>query len=384
MQFEFATATRIVFGEGSLKSVPEQAAAMGTRVLLVTGKNGERAAKLARELDEAGVTVIRFTVPGEPDTEMVSAAVGAARQAACDLVIGMGGGSVVDAGKAVAALLTNPGELMRYLEVIGEGRPTEKPSAPYIAIPTTAGTGAEVTRNAVIQSVEHRVKVSMRSPLMLPTLAVVDPDLTLSMPPSVTASTGLDALTQLLEAYVSRRANPLTDGLCREGLQRAAAGLAAAFRDGSDRAARRDMAIASLFGGLALANAGLGAVHGFAGPMGAMFNIPHGILCGRLLPFVTAANVRAITQREPDSPLLQRFAEAAVLLTGQPNATAAEGVEWIEALCRELSVAPLKDFGMNKEDIPRSMEKARVASSMKGNPIELTDKELAGILELAR
>jgi alcohol dehydrogenase class IV len=282
--FEFTTATRIIFGPGSLADVGAIAANMGRRALLVTGRNQDRIAPLLEQLHGQEVETILFSVPGEPTTAVALAGVQKARESGCGFVISLGGGSVLDTGKAIAALLANGGEPLDYLEVIGRGRPLRKPAAPFIAIPTTAGTGAEVTRNAVLKSTEHQVKVSLRSPTMLPTLALVDPELTASMPPAVTASTGLDALTQVMEPYVSNKANPLTDALCREGMRRAARSLRRAYEDGRDAAAREDMAQASLFGGLALANAKLGAVHGFAGPLGGMFPAPHGVVCARLVP----------------------------------------------------------------------------------------------------
>ena len=271
MRFEFATATRIIFGTGALKEVGGIAASFGQRALVVTGRSADRATSLLDLLRDAGVEAVTFEVPGEPTTDIVREGTEAARAADCDLVIAIGGGSAIDAGKAIAALLTNGGVPLDYLEVIGRGQPITKPAAPCIAIPTTAGTGAEVTRNAVLASPEHRVKVSLRSPLMLPRVALVDPALTYSMPPAITASTGLDAFTQVLEPYVSHLANPLTDTLCREGLMRAAIALPRAFEDGGDVEAREDMALASSSAGLALANAKLGAVHGFAGVLGGMF-----------------------------------------------------------------------------------------------------------------
>jgi alcohol dehydrogenase class IV len=331
-------------------------------------------------LKKRKVESVLVNVPGEPTTDMALAGVERARETQCDFVIGIGGGSVLDTGKAIAALMTNKGDLFDYLEVIGRGEPLARASAPYIARPTTAGTGSEVTRNAVLASPEHRVKVSLRSPSMLPRLAVVDPEVTNSVPPAVTASTGLDALTQVLEPYVSNQANAMTDGICREGLGRAARSLRRAYQDGHDAQAREDMALVSLFGGLALANAKLGAVHGFAGPLGGLFPAPHGTICARLLPHVMAANVRALQARMPDSPALVRYDEVAQLLTGESTARAADGVAWIQDLCQALDVAPLSDFGLTEDDFPTVVEKARVASSMKGNPIVLTDEELTEIL----
>ena len=275
-RFEFATATRIIFGPGTLYEVGSIAAELGKRALVVVGgsalqrADGERARAtgLLEILAVHGIDAVTFSVAGEPTTEVARAGVERAREADCDLVIGFGGGSVLDAGKAVSVLLTNGGVPLDYLEVIGRGQPITRPAAPYIAIPTTAGTGTEVTRNAVLRSAEHRVKVSLRSALMLPRVALVDPELTRSLPPAVTASTGLDALTQVIEPYVSIHANPMTDALCREGIRVAARSLRRACEHGEDTAAREDMALTSLFGGLALANAKLGAVHGFAGLMG--------------------------------------------------------------------------------------------------------------------
>jgi alcohol dehydrogenase class IV len=224
----------------------------------------------------------------------------------------------------------------------------------------------------------------MRSPFMLPRLALVDPVLTHSMPPAITASTGLDALTQVMEPYVSTRANPLTDAICRQGLKRAARSLQKAYENGSDAAAREDMSLASLLGGLALANSGLGAVHGFAGPMGGMIHAPHGVICARLLPHVMETNVQALQARAPDSPALTRYDEIAQILTADPAAKAADGVKWIQKLCARLEVPPLTTFGFTEKDYPAAVEKAQKASSMKGNPITLTDDELMQILQDAR
>jgi alcohol dehydrogenase class IV len=366
MTFEFSTAGRIVFGCGTLAQAAPAAAAFGKKALVVTGRNPQRAAPLLDLLKKEGVACKTFAVSGEPTVEM-------ARQAAAlsaDVVIGFGGGSVIDLAKAAAALMTNPGDPLDYLEVIGKGRPLTERPAPCIAIPTTSGTGAEVTKNAVLASPEHKVKVSMRHPLMIPDLAIVDPECMLSMPPAVTASTGLDALTQLLEAFISRKANPMTDGFCREGLPRAVRSLRRVFENGDDLAAREEMALASLFGGLALANAGLGAVHGFAGPLGGMFSAPHGMVCAALLPHVMKANLSALG----DSVRLAEFAR----MTG--GSTAEEGIDWIEKLCRDLQVPPLSALGITEADFPEIVEKSKSSSSMKGNPVTLSDEELTQIL----
>lgn len=383
MRFEFATATQIIFGAGTLREIGALAATLGTHALVVGGSTPDRLAPVLNQLHKHHITTVLFSVPNEPTTALALAGVQQARASGCNIVIGMGGGSVLDAGKAIAALLTNQGELLDYLEVIGQGKALTEPSAPYIAIPTTAGTGAEVTRNAVLASPEHHVKVSLRSPFMLPRVALIDPELTSSMSPAIMASTGLDALTQCMEPYVSSRANPLTDAVAREGMQRAARSLHRAFSDGSDIAAREDMAIASLCGGLALANARLGAVHGFAAPLGGMFPAPHGVVCARLLPFVMESNVQALQERSPDAPALSRYDEIAQILTGQASARAADGGAWVQELCSNLAVPSLAQFGITETDIPAIVTHAQRASSMQGNPIVLTPEELTQILRRA-
>ena len=383
MRLEFATATRIIFGPGTIHEVASLAAEMGKHACVVTGRTIERAKLLLEQLGQQGIRYVTFNVVGEPTTAIVKEGVKSARRAKCDLVISIGGGSVLDTGKVIAAMLTNSGELEDYLEVVGAGKALSHSPVPHIAIPTTAGTGAEVTRNAVLKVPEHKVKVSMRSPLMLPRLAVVDPVLTHSMQPSVTASTGLDALTQLMEVYTSNKANPLTDSICQEGLKRAGRSLRRAYEDGENQIAREDMAMASLFSGLGLANAKLGAVHGFAGPLGGMLSAPHGAVCARLLPFVMDVNVWALQSREASSAALERYGEIAQLLTGKATAQAADGVTWVQDLCETLEVVPLAEFGLNEQDFPTVVAKSKRSSSMKGNPIELTDDELLEILKKA-
>ena len=382
-RFEFAAAARIVFGEGAVREVAPAAAAMGRRALLVTGAHPERAAAIVAALEAAGVACVPLTVPGEPTVELVRDGARFARGEACDLVIAMGGGSALDAGKALAALIANTGDPLDYLEVVGRGQPLERASAPFIAVPTTAGTGTEVTRNAVLASPEHRVKASLRSASMLPRLAVVDPELTWELPPAVTASTGLDALTQLIEPYVSTRANPMTDLYCVEGMRCAAAALPRAYDNGKDRAARRDMAWASLLGGLSLANAGLGAVHGFAARSAECRPAPHGAVCAAVLPHAMDVNVRALRERAPESDALRRYDEVGRLLTGKPHSTAEDAVQWTAEICRRLAIPPLRTYGVRPEDFAVLVEKAAKASSMKANPIVLTPAELTEIVTRA-
>lgn len=378
MRFDFATAGRILFGVGAVREAAPAAAALGRRALVVTGASAERAAPLISSLSAGSVLAVPFSVVGEPSIDQIRHGAAFARGERCDLVIAIGGGSALDAGKALAALLTNTGDPLDYLEVVGRGAPLG-PAAPCIAIPTTAGTGSEVTRNAVLSSAAHRVKASLRSPGMLPRLAVVDPELSLGTPRAITASTGLDALTQLIEPYVSSRANAMTDLFCVEGIQRAASALPRAWRDGSDLEARTSMAWAALLGGLALANAGLGAVHGFAAPVGGMFPAPHGAVCAALLPHAMEVNVEALRSRAPESEALRRYHEVARMLTGNARATAEDGVRWIAELSLRLEIRPLREFGVREEHIPDLIAKAARASSMKGNPIVLTAKELGRI-----
>jgi alcohol dehydrogenase class IV len=380
MRFEFSTATHIAFGPGALREVGLAARQFGRHALVVTGGASRRADRLLDLLAAEGVAATVFAFAGEPTIDVVIAATARARAAGCDLVVGFGGGSRLDAAKAVSALLTNPGDLRDYLEVVGRAETLTQPAAPCIAIPTTAGTGAEVTRNAVLASPAHKIKVSLRSPFLLPRLALIDPELTHDLPPALTASTGLDALTQLIEPRVSCRANPLTDALCAEGLRRVARALGPVYHDGHNTAAREDMALASLFGGLALANAGLGAVHGFASPIGGMFPAPHGAVCAALLPHVMAANLQAAQARQPGGESLRSYAAVACLLTGDSTATAEDGVRWVRGLVAELQIPGLRAYGVSSDHVTALVEAAARASSMKANPLPLTADELAGIL----
>lgn len=382
MTFEFATAGRIVFGRGSIQRLPSYARELGRRAFLLLGGADRGREALAAALRDAGVESVAWNVAGEPTTHQVDEAAAAARAEDCEFVIALGGGSVLDAGKAVAAMLANPGRAIDYLEVVGGGQELARPAAPCITAPTTAGTGAEVTRNAVLGVPEHQVKASLRSHQMLPRLALIDPELTLSLPPAITAYTGMDALTQLIEPLVSNAANPLTDGICREGLARAARALPAAFRDGSDLAAREDMAAAALCGGLALANARLGAVHGFAGVLGGLTAHPHGAICARLLPFVMEANIRALSAQQGDA-VLARYAEVARILTGQAAAAPRDGVQWVHELAAALKIPPLRDSGLAPAAFDPVITAAQRASSMRGNPVKLTTDELRRILEAA-
>ena len=380
--FEFATATRIVFGAGKVRDAGAIAAGFGAHALLVSGVRTS-AEVLVASLHEHGVATTTFHVAGEPTIALVEQGTLVARDAQCEVVVAIGGGSAIDAGKAIAALITNRAPVRDYLEVVGRAQPLTERPVPFIAIPTTAGTGAEVTRNAVLMAAEERVKVSLRSPLMLPAVALIDPELTYSLPPDVTARTGLDALSQCLEPFVSPFGSPLTDAFAREGLRRASSALGRAFHDGADADARSDMCVASLCGGLSLANAKLGAVHGFAAPLGGMFPVPHGVACARLLAPVAEANVRALRARVLASPALARYDEAARLLTGRSDARAEDGVAWMQALVAELRVPSLGAYGVRGEDVDNVVAQAKRASSMQGNPVVLTEEELGEVLRAA-
>jgi alcohol dehydrogenase class IV len=382
MRFEFATADRVVFGPGTAREVGRlllellPAGVGGRSILVVAGRDVARAEPVLSCIRDGGLTPCVFQVPGEPTIELVERGIELARRNQCCAVVGFGGGSVIDAGKAIAVLADNPGEVLDYIEIIGKGVRLAQPGLPYVAVPTTAGTGAEVTRNAVIASPQHGVKASLRSAYMLPRLAVVDPELTYSLPPAVSAATGLDALTQLIEPFVSNWANPMTDGLCREGIARVARSLRRACERGDDAAAREDMCVAALFGGMALANAGLGAVHGLAGPIGGEFPAPHGAVCAALLPQVMAANVRAMREREPSHPALACFADIARIVTSRDSAGIDDGVEWVRLLVLDLHIPPLESYGIKPSHVDALVVKAMGASSMRGNPIALMPEEL--------
>jgi alcohol dehydrogenase class IV len=382
-RFEFATAGRIMAGPGRAQELPGVLASLGSRVLVVTGADPARHGALLAGLAQPAAV---FPVAGEPTVELARAAVAAAREHGADVIAAIGGGSVIDTGKAAAMLLANGGDPLDYLEVVGSGRAIARPAAPCVAVPTTAGTGAEVTANAVLAVPSHRVKASLRSPLMIPRVALVDPLLTVSCPPPVTAASGLDALTQCLEPFVSVQATPLTDGLAREGLRRAGLGLRAAYADGSAVGPRADMALCSLLGGMALANAKLGAVHGLAGVVGGTADVPHGMACAALLAPVIEANVRALrsglTQEAgpPAADVLDRYTEAARLLTGHPAASIEDGLAWIRETLTLLHVPGLAASGLVPQQADDIAAQALVSSSMKGNPVPLTRADLTAIL----
>ena len=390
MTWGFAAPGEILFGEGAVRELGERAAALGTRAFVVTGRDPSRAAAALDSLRAAGLTVAVFPAIGEPSFDILRSALSEARRFAGDggppgglIVTGIGGGSALDLAKGVGILLANPGDPLDYAEVIGAGRPFASPSVPVIAVPTTAGTGSEATKNAVFAEPGRGVKVSLRSPSMFPRLALVDPELCLGLPPAVTAWTGMDALTQVLEPFVSLKANPGTDALCAAALAEAPAALRRAFGDGSALEARTVLARVSLFSGLALGNAGLGAAHGLAAPLGGRFPVPHGAACAAVLASSVRANLRALREREPGGPALIRYAVAARLVTGNPGASADDLAEACGSLAEDLGIPRLASWGVRESDIPDIAAAAMASSSMKANPIPLAAAEVEGILREA-
>lgn len=377
--FDLALPRRVLFGPGRADELAGLLPALGQRVLLCTGSDPSRHRDLLGDVDP--VAVARVT--REPTVSDLRATTDEARTAGADVVVAIGGGSVLDLGKAVAILIGNGTDPLDHLEVVGRGVPVERPAVPCVAVPTTAGTGAEATANAVFASPEHGRKASIRSPHMLATVALIDPLLTLTCPPAVTASSGLDALTQCLEPYVSPQGNPVTDAVAAEGIRHAAGALRRAYERGADREARQEMALCSLLGGIALANAKLGAVHGFAGVIGGMVEAPHGAVCAALLAPVVEANVRALRQRDQDSPALRRYAEVARLLTGRNDAVEDDAVSWLRETVTALDVPTLRAVGLHPAQHQEVAEKSARSSSMQGNPVRLSEDELRAVLQAA-
>ncbi len=386
MDFEFFNVGRIIVERGGIKRLGELAREHGTRALLVHNarETGQRAQEI---LSSAGLSVASYVHKGEPTVTTVMQVIDLGRQSDAQVVIGLGGGSAIDCSKAAAAILANGGEPLDYMEVVGRGKKITRPSLPWIAVPTTAGTGAEATRNAVVAAPEQQFKASIRSEHMLPRLALLDAELAVDVRREVTAASGADALCQLIESYTSAKANPISDGLALEGIMRAAKSLQRVYDEPQDVEARENMAIAALLSGITLTNAGLGAVHGFAAPMGGRYPVPHGVVCAALLPHVIRANVRALRQRLPNSPVLARYSIIGPSLTGEgyisADAAIDAAVNYIAELTCYMQIPPLRQYGVKHEDIPQLVAAARKSSSMRYNPIELTEDELAGILEAA-
>ena len=391
--FTLGRLPRIAFGAGGFGHLPEVVARHGSRTLLVTGRrslesSGRRDA-LHEGLRAAGVELVGdVAVAGEPSPALVDGAVAAHREDDVEVVLGIGGGSVLDAAKAIAGLLRTGSSVLDHLEGVGAQLPYPGPAVPLVAVPTTAGTGSEATRNAVIsERGPGGWKRSFRDERLVAADAVVDPDLLARLAPVAIATNGMDALTQLLEAYCSLRAGPVTDALALAGLAAARDGLLAwhADPDGPDApAARSRMAYAALLSGICLAHAGLGAVHGLASPLGALFPVPHGAACGATLAAVTAANIGALAEREPASSALARYAALGRLLAGLPPETPGPEarralVITLTAWTAALEVPRLRAFGVGEADIPAIVADAR-GSSMRTNPVVLTDDEIGAVL----
>ena len=376
--FSFQTAGDLRFGRGVAAEAAGRALGFGRRVLLVHGANAARAEWLVEALREAGAEVARFACGQEPDVALIEAGVEAARGHGAQVVVGLGGGAVIDAGKAIAALVPATRPMLDHLEVIGKGLPLEADPLPFIALPTTSGTGAEVTKNAVIGVPEAGRKVSLRDARMLPDVALVDPTLTDGLPNAVTLASGLDAVTQVIEPYVSSKANRMSDAICRAAIAPGLRALRHLVDEGEDKAARDELAWCSLSGGLALANAGLGAVHGLAGPIGGVSPAPHGAVCGRLLPFVLEENAR-----RADGVTAVRLAEVRGWIAGALGGEPDEAPATLEVWARAAGLPGLQAMGLEPKQFGAVAEAAVGSSSMKGNPVALDVDCLLGILQRA-
>lgn len=376
--FDFSTVEQIHFGRGAMVHLADYINPGAGPVLVVTGRFNASSNPVSILLKEKQIEFLHVELHGEPDSGLLDNEVEKAKKAGVNLVVAMGGGSVLDAGKALAMLIANGGKAIDYAEVVGNGKKIEKKSISLIAIPTTAGTGSEVTKNAVVIFREKRAKTSIRHPLMLPQAAIIDPENMLTVPPDITASTGMDALTQVLEAYLSSRSNILVDSLCEKALPLALNALPAAYETGTDIIARESMAYVSLVGGLALANAGLGAVHGFAAAIGGLFDVPHGIICACFLPVVFEANYQTILKKNPAHPVLDKYRWFAGLC-GADNGEVAKAIDTLYDLRFQLNIPGMRKFGMDRSMMGEIAQLAAKTSSMKGNPVELTQEQLMEI-----
>ncbi|MGE5123198.1 MAG: iron-containing alcohol dehydrogenase [Acidobacteriaceae bacterium] len=380
MQFEFSTANRIIFGPGKLNSIVDLVNEFGKRVLIASGSPDVITDRLRTLLNIPGMAISLTKISHEPTVRAICELVELIQKQKPDLIIGIGGGSAIDSAKASSVLAANPGEVLDYLEVIGQNRPLLQPGKPVMAIPTTSGTGAEVTRNAVIGDPAQRVKVSLRSSFLLPIIVLIDPELMLSVPPTVTAYTGLDTLTQLIEPFTCNSPNPMTDALCLEGIKHVRRSLRVAYDDGYNLQAREEMALASLFSGICLANAKLGAVHGFAGPLGGELGAPHGAICASLLPAVMETNLKVLRVGDSDHSAIDRYTTIGKLLSGDETASADAGIEWVRDFCQHAAIPGLSAYGFNEAMFDMTVEKAINSSSMKGNPVILSADKLRNIL----
>lgn len=388
--FSIARLPRIVFGAGSFGSLPAEVQAFGGRALVVTGARSFAASPswptLGRALAEHGIAWQHVAVEGEPSPDLVDDAVAAYGRSGIDVVVGIGGGSALDAAKAIAGMLPHAHSVVEHLEGLGVERPYAGPAVPFVAVPTTAGTGSEATKNAVLsRRGPGGFKKSFRDEALVARVAIVDPELLAGCPSGVIAANGMDAFTQLLESFVSIKANPLTDALAWSGMSAFRDGFFAAWRGEEPDAAagRANVAYASLLSGICLAQTGLGSVHGLASPLGAFFPIPHGACCGTLVAAATAVNIEALRARDPGSVALEKYARVGGLLSGRSHAKREEKlaalVETLQRWTAELALPRLSAFAMGAGDVARVVGESR-GSSMKTNPIVLTDGEIESIV----
>lgn len=387
INFDFHTSAEIYFGKGRISQLPSLCERFGKRIFLFKGKKSlEENGVLERILNkfkEKNFVYKIWTVSSEPEVETVDEAYLEAKEFNCDLIVAIGGGSVIDTAKAVSGLYTNEGSIIDYLEGVGKGKKIEREALPFIAIPTTAGTGTEVTKNAVISSKKDKFKKSIRHNYLIPRIALISPELSYSQPPWVTSSCGMDALTQLIEPYVSIKSNPLIDSICIKGIGLVANSLLPAYLDGNNELSRNNMSLASLFSGIALANAGLGAVHGIAGALGGLFEIPHGVACAAILPYVFQENIKGIIKREGLAEGIKKYVIISQILTNSNEKneikSIEKGVDYLKELKRKLKIPSLSNFGIKKDDVP-SIIKMCGGTSMKTNPVLLSDDEIENIL----
>lgn len=377
--FQFMTSTRIIFGEGALANSLSSLNQFGYSVLLVTGKDGERAEPVLNYLKQQNMRYQQVAVHGEPLIAMIEEMAAMGRKFRPDMVLAMGGGSVLDAGKALAALIPNQGSVYDYVEVVGRSVPLQAKPLPFIAVPTTAGTGSEVSKNAVLRSAQEQVKVSLRSPEMLADLAIVDPTFTYGMDPVMSGYCGMDAFSHLMEAYVCGDPNPLTDMVCEEGLRRLSGSLLAACEDDDPRA-RSDMSFAAMLGGMALANGKLGAAHGLASALGGRLDAPHGLITAQLIPFVMQENVLA-AREAGRTDVLDRYRQLACILTGRINAEIIDGILWARRTLKRLNLPTLSSYGLCDMMFDEVAEDALRSNAIKGNPLPLNKPRLLSLLE---
>ena len=382
--FLFAKVPQIIFRNGGISALPDQITSRGRKLALVTGKNsftGSPAAeKLFDDLKKKKIDCHVISIHGEPSPEDIDNAVNALNDKGIDVVAGVGGGSVLDAGKAISAMISRSESIVRFLEGVGE---MEHPGTklPYIAIPTTSGTGSEATKNAVISKIGiNGFKKSLRHDNFVPDLALIDPGLTINCPPGITAASGMDCFTQLTEAYLSDKSNEYTDALAFEGLKAIKLSLTRTCSDGHDIEARTGMSFAALTSGICLANAGLGVVHGFASSVGGMYNIPHGLVCGTLMAKSNEINVREL-RKIPDNPdALNKYSFLGQLFletSGKTNDYYIDGfVDYLYKLTDDLRLPGLKKYGVDEKDIPSIC----AITENKNNPVKLSMDDLQEIL----